>query len=259
MHMLVKLKDPQYAESLFAGWPETMVWSCLQGVMGCVYGDALERPETAVAFLGDFAFYAGKATQTAALFYPEEPRKNYLILVPQNEQWCRVIEASWGSRVQKITRYATRKEPGTFHIERLKAAAHSLAPGYTLRQIDETLFQQCQSTAWCRDLVSQYQNHAQYERYGLGVAVLKNGELVSGASSYSSYHGGLEIEIDTRADHRRKGLAYACGARLILMCLERGLYPSWDAHNLWSLSLAQKLGYHFDHEYPAYELMTESI
>lgn len=252
--MLIKLKEPQYAVPLFAGWSETMVWSCLQGVMGSVYGDALECPETAVAFLGDFAFYAGKAAQGAALFCPEERQ----ILVPQNEQWCQVIEASWGNRVQKITRFALRKEPNIFDIERLKAAVHSLASGYTLRKMDEVLFQQCRSAAWCRDFVSQYRDYAQYAQYGLGVAVLKNGELVSGASSYSYYHGGIEIEIDTRADHRRKGLAYACGAQLILMCLERGLYPSWDAHNQWSLDLAQKLGYHFDHAYPAYEVILKS-
>lgn len=71
---------------------------------------------------------------------------------------------------------------------------------------------------------------------------------------YSSYRGGIEVEIDTREDHRRKGLAYICGAGLILECVSRGLYPSWDAQNLWSVALAEKLGYHFDHAYTAYEI-----
>ncbi len=70
-----------------------------------------------------------------------------------------------------------------------------------------------------------------------------------------SYELKVIIEIDTRDDHRRKGLAYACGARLILECLEKGLYPSWDAQNKWSVALAQKLGYHFSHEYIAYEVI----
>ena len=87
------------------------------------------------------------------------------------------------------------------------------------------------------------------------MAVLKDGELVAGASSYSTYDKGIEIEIDTREDHRRKGLAYVCGAKLILECLEEGLYPSWDAQNKWSVALAEKLGYHFSHEYVAYEIM----
>lgn len=84
--------------------------------------------------------------------------------------------------------------------------------------------------------------------------VLKDGELAAGASSYSTYREGIEIEIDTREDHRRKGLAYQCGAKLILECLKRDLYPSWDAPNKWSAALAEKLGYRFSHEYIAYEI-----
>lgn len=68
------------------------------------------------------------------------------------------------------------------------------------------------------------------------------------------YDGGIEIEIDTRQDYRRKGLALACGARLILECVKRDLYPSWDAHNKGSVALSQRLGYHFDKEYTAYEV-----
>ena len=93
-----------------------------------------------------------------------------------------------------------------------------------------------------------------YEKYGLGVILLKDGQVVSGASSYSAYKGGIEIEIDTRKDYRRKGLASICGAKLILECLDRGLYPSWDAQNMGSVALAEKLGYHFDHAYDAYEV-----
>ena len=107
---------------------------------------------------------------------------------------------------------------------------------------------------WCRDFVIQYQDYNRYKKYGMGVVILKDGEPVSGASSYSGYLGGIEVEIGTREDFRRKGLACICGAKLVLECMERGLYPSWDAQNLWSAALAQKLGYHFDKEYPAYEI-----
>lgn len=39
--------------------------------------------------------------------------------------------------------------------------------------------------------------------------------------------------------------------------LERGLYPSWDAANKGSLTLAEKLGYNFDKEYVAYIIGTD--
>ena len=123
-----------------------------------------------------------------------------------------------------------------------------------MKMIDESLFNYCRTTEWCKDLVAQYRDYKIYGQYGIGVMILKDGEPVSGASSYSGYRNGIEIEIDTKEEYRRKGLAYICGAELILKCLERGWYPSWDAHNRESLALAEKLGYHLDYEYPAYEI-----
>ena len=81
-----------------------------------------------------------------------------------------------------------------------------------------------------------------------------DGEVVSGASSYSSYTGGIEVEVDTKEEYRRNGLATACAAKLIIECLKRNLYPSWDAQNKWSVALAEKLGYHYSHAYTAYEM-----
>jgi predicted GNAT family acetyltransferase len=49
--------------------------------------------------------------------------------------------------------------------------------------------------------------------------------------------------VETHPDHRRRGIATACSAKLILECMERGLYPSWDAANRISVHLAEKLGY----------------
>jgi len=34
-------------------------------------------------------------------------------------------------------------------------------------------------------------------------------------------------------------------------------YPSWDAQNMISVHLAEKLGYEYDHEYTAYEVSGE--
>ena len=89
---------------------------------------------------------------------------------------------------------------------------------------------------------------------GIGVVMLKDRQLVSGASSYTTYENGIEIQVDTKEEYRRKGLAEICSAKLILMCLERGIYPSWDAQNKSSFALAEKLGYHCSHTYTAYEV-----
>ena len=90
---------------------------------------------------------------------------------------------------------------------------------------------------------------------GRGMVILKNGIIVAGASSYTRYREGIEIEVDTIEPERRKHLATIACSALILNCLEEGLYPSWDAQNMNSVHLAEKLGYEFDHEYAAYEVV----
>lgn len=252
--MIHKLNQPQAAATLFENWQETLIWSCLQGVMGNIYADNEDAPISAMAMLGDFAFLAGEANGELALYKPETCKQDFMIMVPRSEAWAQMLEACYGEQAKKVTRYAIKKEGDVFDKEALKKAVAMLSDGYKLQMINKEIFLKCRELPWSRDLVSQYADYETYHRLGLGVVALKDGEPVAGASSYASYNGGIEIEIDTREDERRKGLAYACGAKLILECLERGLYPSWDAQNKGSVALAEKLGYHFDHEYTAYEI-----
>lgn len=258
--MVCELKQSERAAFLFEGWQDTMIWSCLQGVMGRIYvnsenaSNASAAPVSAVAWLGDFSFMAGRPDRELALYKPEAGGQNFGIAVPGNEDWAELIEKCYGGRAVAITRYAIKKEPDIFDRLRLRRMTEGLPEGCVLKPLDEKLFYRCREIEWCRDWVSLYEDYALYQKHGLGMVVLKDGEPVSGASSYSGYLGGIEIQIDTREDFRRKGLARICGASLILECLERGWYPSWDAQNKWSVGLAEKLGYHFSHEYRAYEI-----
>lgn len=231
---------------LFAGWKETMIQSCLSGCMGYVIADNEEHPTAAQIVVGDFCFFAGKPDEALALSAAAP------ILTPRNEDWCRVIERAWGNRVRRHLRYAIRKEPDVFNIPKLTAYAASLPPAFTLARMGERLYVQAIAESWSRDLCSQFADAAEYCRLGLGMAVLQDGCLAAGASSYTIYPGGIEIEIDTKPEYRGRGLATACGSALILECLHQGLYPSWDAYDLRSVALAEKLGYHRDHPYPVY-------
>ncbi len=253
--MIYELRRAEKAAALFEGWQETLIWSCLQGVMGRIYADDLENPASALALLGDFCFFAGEPKKEVALYKPGQRLHKFMIMIPQNKEWEDLIEDCYGKSVRKTVRYAIKKEPDIFDREKLWEVVGGLPDGYTLKMIDEKLFWECREIEWCRDWVAQYDDYAMFQKYGLGVIIEKDGQPVSGASSYSGYDGGIEIEIDTREDCRRRGFAYICGAKLILECLKRGWYPSWDAHNKGSVALAEKLGYHFDHEYTVYETL----
>ena len=137
---------------------------------------------------------------------------------------------------------------------RLRALVETLPAGITLSRIHGELYGKCLKEEWSRDLVSCFPSCEAYEAMGLGVAAFRGNELLAGASSYARSRDAIEIEIDTREDMRNRDLASACGAALILECLERGLYPSWDAHTEISAALAEKLGYHVSHPYVVYEV-----
>lgn len=252
--MVCELKNGKLAAPVFEGWEETLIWSCLQGVMGHLYGDDPKAPRSAMAVLGDFCFLAGRPCRELIAFRPPWCRQDFMILVPQNQGWAELIREYYGQGAKRVTRYAMKKEPEAFDEGKLKEIICRLPPEYTLCLMDERSFELCRSEGWSEDLVSQFADYSAYQERGLGAVALLSGIPVAGASSYGAYRGGIEIEVDTRPDHRRRGLASACGARLILECRQRGLYPSWDAQNLWSVGLAKKLGYHFAYEYDAYEV-----
>lgn len=265
--VIQRLLRPGQAERIFAGWEETMIWSCLEGVMGDIYADDQNNPTCAMALLADFAFYGGKASQELVEFWPQGNERKEILLVPQNAEWASLIEKVYGQRAKKMVRYSVKKEPEVFDKEKLLAVVESFCIGegkkqaaaYELKLIDKEIYEWARNQSWARDWVAQFDTWEQYEKLGLGVAILKDGVPVAGASSYIRYKNGIEIQIDTHPDYRRQGLGYACGAKLILECLDRGLYPSWDAHNLWSLGLAEKLGYHRGGEYVAYGVKLEKI
>ncbi len=237
---------------LFAGWNETPIWSCLQGYMGQAWADDAQRPASAQIIVGDFCVFAGLPNKELAAHIPAEFPSDTILMIPQNEAWAALIEQAYPSRFERVLRYAIKKEPDVFDRIKLQSYIDNLPHGYTLSMIDEALYTKAKAESWSRDLCSQFPSYASFEAHGVGVMALYGTIPVAGASSYSVYDKGIEIEVDTSRDFRRKGLALACCAKLILECLDRGLYPSWDAHDLRSVALSEKLGYHMDKEYVTY-------
>ena len=241
---------------LFAGWPENLVKSTLDGCMGCAFangGYTAARIEN-----GDFVFLAGDAccaeAEELSAGIPQAVEPETWIYAAKEAAWYPVIERVHGSRATRGERYAIRKDQHCFDPARLRVYAETLPDGVRIQPMDQALYAASLEEPWARDFVSQFANSADYLSRGLGVVAVRNGELLAGASSYVVFDGGLEVEIDTRKDMRRQGLATACGAALLLRCMERGLYPSWDAANQASVALAEKLGYVRDRAYPIYRV-----
>ena len=251
--MIFELDDTTKVKALFEGWEETLVYSCLQKVMGKVFVIDEDSPKSAMAFVGVFAFLAGEPDKE--LITAGKP-DGFVIMIPQNEAWTALIEACYPDSIKR-TRFAIKKDTN-FDRDYLMGIVSGLPEGYELRTIDSEIYDLCVQNPVTADFVSAFETKERYLELGRGVVILKDGKIVSGASSYTRYLEGIEIEVDTAEDERRKGLASIVSAKLILNCLDEDLYPSWDSHNMISVKLAEKLGYEFSHEYVAYEVASEN-
>ena len=215
--------------------------------MGSAQADDDENPVSALITVGDFCFLGGAPNDALAA------QADGLEILAFGEGWNACVERVWSGRVQKHLRYAIRREPDVFSPARLESFTRNLPEGFILRPFDAELFALARAETWSRDLVALFTDYASFAAKGIGMGVMVDGELASGASSYCVYDDGIEIEIDTKPAFRNRGLATACGAGLILACLERGLYPGWDAYDLRSVALAEKLGYHLEAPYAVYD------
>ena len=245
------------AAPLFDGWQETAVWSALQQEMGCIW-TLSDPPRAALCESADFLFLAGGAqeaeTERLLRAWQQERAGQFAILVPRDPACGLLIESIFGAAAKPEKRFAFHKGGESFDRTALEQLAAKRPADVQLRSFDGALYAEAIKADWSRDFVSQFRDAEDYLKRGIGVAALRGGRLVGGASSYTVYRGGIEVQIETHIDHRRQGIAAACGAQLILNCMDRGLYPSWDAANEVSAHLARKLGYRDAGSYACWEL-----
>ena len=189
--MVYEIEDTSKTEKLFDGWEETLIYSCIQKVMGKIFVTDPDEPRSAFAFVGCFGFFAGEPDRELVINIP----KGFVILVPQNEAWEKMIEDVYPD-AKKNTRYAIRKDT-RFDTASLQKNLQMLPEGYELKEIDSEIYDMCLKNPVIFDFVSTFESKEKYLKDGRGMVILKNGEIVSGASSYTRYKEGIEIEVDT--------------------------------------------------------------
>lgn len=240
-----KLRD------LFGDFTDTMINSYIDGYMGKAWVDNIRNPKVAQIKVGVFYFFSGDSNIKEARELLENIHGEALIIV-ETDEWANLIKEVYNEGLCKLKRYAFERSFESFNIEDLKKNVKELSKEYELRKIDEEIAYSKSLQELTEDFTSQFDSIEHYLERGLGFCILHNGKVVSGASSYNSYKGGIEIEIDTLEEYRRKGLAKIVASALILYCIENNIYPNWDAANLESVGLAKKLGYKMKKEYNAY-------
>ncbi|MGO5006659.1 GNAT family N-acetyltransferase [Bacillus wiedmannii] len=237
--------------TMFEDFNNVVLLSYLQGHMGNAWVNDLENPTVAQVTVGIFTFYAGdpnrRETEELLRNIPER-----MLVIVNSEEWKKRLETCYERKIDKFLRYKFKRNMEVFDHSKLQSFISMLPKGYELRRIDEHIVNIPTLHKVSEDFTSQFKSIEDYLNRGIGYSILYKGEVVCGASSYSIYDNGIEIEVATDLNHRRKGLATIVSAALILACLEKEIYPNWDAANTTSAKLAEKLGYAFDRAYDTY-------
>lgn len=241
---------------------EVLVRGAVQGVMGQVWVPELKKPSYCLILQGDFAYLLGvtpKGEMAMDLRVQILETCGHAFITPMDERWKVWLEENFQGEYRMVTRYAMKRNENRFDKETLKSYAVKVPDGIKIKPIDKKLYNMALKEEWSRDFCSNFDSAEDFMENGLGFVAMEGRRIVSGCSAYGRSQGMLEIEVGTRKEYQRKGLALSCGANFILSCMEQGIYPNWDAANQKSVGLAEKLGYVFDREYLVYQLIGEEI
>ncbi len=236
---------------IFADMGDTMILSCIQGHMGEAYVDNIDNPTVALLIVGAFVFLSGDVNSEVAEELLLNIPKNSLVIVDTNE-WKNKIEKVYNGRYEKFDRYSFKKDAGYLDYNYIKGLMSELPADYELKKIDKEITRSKFFMEYLDVFTEQYESIEDFLNKGFGYCILHGERVVCCATSFSIYDGGIEIEIDTDREYTRRGLATVASAALIIYCLDRGIYPNWDAANLTSVALAKKLGYVMDRPYDTY-------
>lgn len=237
------------------GWcRDSMLKSWGEGIYG--QGFAADGDEWCAVRSADFIFCAGEPGNLSDFAeYLRGSMGKYIAIIPESGRWADAL-AACGVAFKTVTRYHTRLPEGGFDTAALEAAVSSCCAKGCIRIVraGENDYEALKNCEWEWSFVSNFKDREDFLRNGFGFVCYVGEELASAATTFGYYSGGYELQIATNPKFRRRGLAGAVGAAFILECLRRGRRPHWDAANLTSVRIAQRLGFEYDGEYTAYEI-----
>lgn len=217
----------------------------IEGQMGRAYADDPERPTAYRITVGPFWYFAGDAGGPGgrALMGEFPP---YSLLMPSPPEWIAAAREVFGDKLVSFPRYsfsadglsethlAGLLDQSPYHDRVLRVDAELLARPDNYVEIDD------------------FDSPADFLARGIGYTLLEEGKPAGAAYSSLVCSRGIEVSLFVNEPYRRRGVAKALSAALLLECLRRGLRPNWDAANPESRALAEKLGYTFTETYESY-------
>lgn len=220
--------------------------SVLDGNMGRALVDNVNTPTFAILLVRSYCFISGmiseKDLKNIIDIYDLE---NYII-IPSDEIKT-LLEKIYSGNIEKFQRYSIKKNV-KFNKEQLIKYVNNSNKKFQFLRINDELSERIRAEGFIH-ITDDYKNN------GIGYCCMNDKDIIGVASSNIFYNDGIEVNIKVKEEYRRKGIATTLAAMLILSCLEENKKVSWDAANLNSVYLAEKLGFEFASEYDCYRLV----
>lgn len=256
---MIKLKDSERSilvQLCSCRNNDNILFWFLDGNSHCeAWVDNVMNPQEAIIIVADFCYLLGQLDEIPEVENILMEHAKNKVIIPCCTQWEDYLKNLLPTTVRSYLRYAMKQETTAFDIEKLISFTKELDTLYHLIPIDETIYYDVLKTEWAADGCCFFSCYEDFKNRGLGYVIYKENNLICIASSYISCNNIIEVTIGTLKEYRKKGLATACASQLILSCLEKGIYPKWEAANSNSLALAMKLGYHLDKAFNIYTIV----
>lgn len=248
MKMRVISKEERQAIACFYQQPtDSTIYSCLEGSAGIAYEI---QPGAYVIIVDEYVYPSGNhATKEVAeklMCFLGQSNTRYHI-VPQTKEWEAVFINDLGFK--PVVRYSFDHKKSQFQEELLKQYQQRLKEGYELKQVDESLWDRLFEYEFSSHFLANFSSKEEFLEKGLAYVILDGDEIAAAIASYTYYKDGYEVIIGTNEPYRGQGLATVLGATFLLKAVKQKKYPFWDAANLTSVRIAEKMGYKGRFEY----------
>ena len=226
----------------------------LEDQMGMAFVDNLENPSAYMIKIGSFHYFAGDANSAGGgeIVKSFQPYNMFMSAMPG---WAETFMNFYGERFFEIERYMFSSE--TISVEHLRKLCQDLKFAQDVKRMDANLLQRIKGQDHFID-VSDFESPEDFVERGIGFYAENDGEVIGAAYSSLVCSTGIEVSLFVADEHRRQGLATALSANLVRWCFENNMDAHWDAANLESCKLAEKLGYTSQGTYQAYFLKPQN-
>lgn len=208
----------------------------IEDQMGGAVVDDPQRPTAWRVSIGPFWYFAGDATSPGGrALMAEFPAYN--LLMPSPPEWAEAAREAFGDKLVTFPRYSFAADD--LSEDHLAAILDASPHRERVLRVDEALLARPDNFVALDD----FESTADFLDRGIGYTMLEDDKLVGAACSSLVCSRGIEVSLFVDEPFRRRGIATALSAALLLECARRGMRPNWDAANKESCVIAEMLGY----------------